>query len=62
LKITVGIRIYPNTKLAKIAVHEGIINPDDDLLYPGFYLVKGLEHWLLKTVKVWMNKRPHWMM
>jgi len=61
LKITVGIRIYPNTMLAKIAVDEGLISPNDDLLYPRFYLTKGLEDWLHETVKEWMNKRPHWI-
>ena len=61
LKITVGIRIYPNTMLAKIAVDEGLISPNDDLLYPRFYLTKGLEDWLHETVKEWMKKRPHWI-
>jgi radical SAM superfamily enzyme YgiQ (UPF0313 family) len=61
LKITVGIRIYPNTMLAKIAVDEGLISPNDGLLYPRFYLTKGLEGWLHETVKEWMNKRPHWI-
>jgi radical SAM superfamily enzyme YgiQ (UPF0313 family) len=61
LKITVGIRLYPNTMLAKIAVDEGLISPNDDLLYPRFYLTKGLEDWLHGTVKEWMNKRPHWI-
>ena len=61
LKITVGIRIYPNTMLAKIAVDEGLISPNDDLLYPRFYLTKGLEDWLHETVKEWMNKQPHWI-
>lgn len=61
LKITVGIRIYPNTMLTKIAVDEGLISPNDDLLYPRFYLTKGLEDWLHETVKEWMNKRSHWI-
>jgi len=61
LKITVGIRIYPHTMLAKIAVDERLISPKDDLLYPRFYLTKGLEEWLHETVKEWMNKRPHWI-
>jgi radical SAM superfamily enzyme YgiQ (UPF0313 family) len=61
LKITVGIRIYPNTMLAKIAVDEGVISPNDDLLYPRFYLVEGLEDWLHEAIKEWMDKRPHWI-
>jgi len=34
----VGIRIYPNTPLHGIAVSEGVIAEEDDLLLPRFYL------------------------
>ena len=43
LKVTVGMRIYPETPLAKTALQEGVIPPEDDLLFPGFYLTPGLE-------------------
>lgn len=58
LKITVGIRIYPDTPLAKIAVAEGGISPDDDLLFPKFYVVRGLEDWLHENLRAWMTERP----
>ncbi len=61
LKITSGIRIYPQTALARMAIDAGMISPDDDLLLPKFYLVRELEEWLLETVKTWMADRPHWM-
>ena len=60
LKITVGIRIYPNTPLAQTAVNEGMITPNDDLLHPKFYLVPGLEDWLRQTVNDWLKDRPSW--
>jgi radical SAM superfamily enzyme YgiQ (UPF0313 family) len=50
LKITVGIRIYPNTPLARRAVADGMIAPDDDLLRPRFYLARGLEPWIHERV------------
>lgn len=46
LRITVGIRIYPGTPLAKRALAEGVIASEDDLLYPRFYLAPGLEPWI----------------
>ena len=46
LRITVGIRIYPGTPLAKRAVAEGMIASEDDLLRPSFYLAPGLEPWI----------------
>jgi radical SAM superfamily enzyme YgiQ (UPF0313 family) len=61
LKITSGIRIYPQTALARAAIDEGMISPDDDLLLPKFYLVRELEEWLSETVKTWIADRPHWM-
>ena len=60
LKITTGIRIYPDTRLSELAVREGSIKADDDLLHPRFYLSKGLEGWLQEAVEEWMRERPHW--
>lgn len=61
VKATVGIRIYPNTELARIAVREGCVLPGDSLLQPRFYLRPELEGWLAETVERWMEDRPHWM-
>ncbi len=61
LKITCGVRIYPDTALARTALSEGMISQEDNLLFPKFYLAPGLEAWLKGTVKVWMDDRPHWM-
>ncbi len=61
MKITVGIRIYPHTAVAEIALREGVITSNDDLLFPRFYVVRGLEDWLHETVRAWMAKRPNWM-
>jgi radical SAM superfamily enzyme YgiQ (UPF0313 family) len=61
MKITLGVRIYPHTALAKKAVDEGVISSEDDLFFPRFYLAKGLEDWLPAAVKKWTTIRPHWM-
>jgi radical SAM superfamily enzyme YgiQ (UPF0313 family) len=62
LKLTIGIRIYPHTKLARTAVQDGLIAPDDDLLRPKFYMVKGLEDWLRETVARHIKEHRNWMM
>ena len=46
LKITVGLRIYPQTPLALTAVADGLLNPDDNLLFPGFYISPLVRDWL----------------
>lgn len=48
LKVTVGLRVYPGTGLHSIAVAEGAVCADDDLLSPRFYLTAGLQDWLLE--------------
>jgi radical SAM superfamily enzyme YgiQ (UPF0313 family) len=50
LKITVGIRIYPDTPLARRAVDEGTITANDSLLVPRFYLAPDLEPWIQERV------------
>jgi radical SAM superfamily enzyme YgiQ (UPF0313 family) len=61
IKITTGIRIYPHTALHRIAVDEKLITSEDDLLYPRFYIAKGLGNWLKKTVDRWMADHENWM-
>ena len=61
VRVTTGIRIYPHTLLARIAVEEGYISAEDNLLKPRFYLARGLEEWLPETVESWMDARPNWV-
>jgi radical SAM superfamily enzyme YgiQ (UPF0313 family) len=61
MKLTLGIRIYPNTLLAKTAIEDGIITPDQNLLFPAFYMVPDLEDWLRETAKKWSDERPNWI-
>jgi radical SAM superfamily enzyme YgiQ (UPF0313 family) len=61
VKVTTGIRIYPHTALARIALADGVISENDDLLQPRFYLAKELEEWLPETVHSWLAQRPNWV-
>ena len=61
VKVTIGIRIYPHTALARTAVKQGLISADDDLLYPRFYMDKKLKKWLPETAKSWLADRPNWI-
>ena len=60
VKVTTGIRIYPYTPLAKAAIADGVVSPEDDLLYPRFYLARGLEGWIEEKVSDWLKRRPDW--
>jgi radical SAM superfamily enzyme YgiQ (UPF0313 family) len=50
LRITIGIRIYPGTQLARRALADGLIASEDSLLRPAFYLAPGLEPWIRNRV------------
>mgnify|MGYP001110584708 CR=1 FL=1 len=58
LKITVGIRIYPGTLLARQAVESGCVSQGDSLLAPSFYLEEGLAEWLPASIDSWASERP----
>jgi radical SAM superfamily enzyme YgiQ (UPF0313 family) len=61
VKITVGIRIYPYTDLARRAAAEGIVSPEDNLLIPRFYVTPGLEDWLRELRAEWISERKNWV-
>jgi radical SAM superfamily enzyme YgiQ (UPF0313 family) len=61
LKITVGVRIYPETPLAAAALAEGLIRPDDDLLWPRFYITPQLREWLPERIAAYKSSRS-WIM
>jgi radical SAM superfamily enzyme YgiQ (UPF0313 family) len=61
LKITAGVRIYPHTPLAKKAIEAGVIASSEDLLFPRFYMAKGLGDWLPEILRSWAVPRPHWV-
>ena len=58
LKVTAGLRIYPRTQLARVAREEGVIDAEDDLLMPRFYLAPELREWLPERVNVYKASRP----
>ena len=61
MKITCGIRIYPHTALSEIAITEGVVKPDNNLLMPVSYMADGLDGWIQDTVKTWAKDRPGWI-
>ena len=62
LRLSAGIRIYPDTQLTETAKKQGIISSESNLLYPRFYLSQGLEGWLPERLKNWKASRPYVIM
>jgi radical SAM superfamily enzyme YgiQ (UPF0313 family) len=44
-----GMRIYPGTRMQELAICEGVIDPQDDLLEPVYYLADGIDYESLKS-------------
>ncbi|MFI5165674.1 MAG: B12-binding domain-containing radical SAM protein [Thermoanaerobaculales bacterium] len=59
LRVTVGIRIYPGTPLARRALAEGVIASEHALLFPRFYLAPGLEPWIHERVTAGVHVLPN---
>ena len=45
----VGMRIYPNTELCKIAMNEGLIQSPDELINPVYYISKDIDRETIRT-------------
>ncbi len=53
----VGMRIYPGTKLQQYAIEEGVIDKNDNLLEPKYYLSKDVNYDTLKERALKTRKR-----
>ena len=60
--VTVGIRIYPGCELYDIALREKVITPDQNLLYPTFYLAPEVEPWLYEYMRGVCGERAGWLL
>ena len=60
VNVSPGVRIYPNTELAAIAVEEGVVSPEDDLLLPRFYVSPAVRDWLFDYTREIIAARPGW--
>lgn len=55
-----GIRIYPGTKLEKIALEEKQISPGQDLLFPAFYMSSAIREWIWDYLEETCRKHERW--
>ncbi|NLT33993.1 MAG: radical SAM protein [Acidobacteria bacterium] len=62
LMITIGVRIYPGTDVARFARGEGVISSDAELLHPRFYMARGLEDRLHALAAERQSRNPGWIL
>ncbi len=56
-----GIRILPGTGMVDLALRDGQIDADDDLLYPRFYIAPTFEGDMIDRVERHARARPNWI-
>jgi radical SAM superfamily enzyme YgiQ (UPF0313 family) len=56
-----GIRVLPGTGMVEIALRDGQIDEDDNLLYPKFYISPNLGDELIERIESYARARPNWI-
>jgi radical SAM superfamily enzyme YgiQ (UPF0313 family) len=56
-----GVRIYPGTPLARLAVNEKLISPEDPLMEPKFYVSDRLGDGLYSIADDYFKTHPDWV-
>ena len=56
-----GIRVLPGTGMVDIALRDGQIDPDDNLLYPKFYISPALEDRLIERIEAYARCHSNWI-
>jgi radical SAM superfamily enzyme YgiQ (UPF0313 family) len=60
VRVTVGVRIYPDCELHDISLREGIITSNQNLLYPTFYISPQTADWLYDYMREICASRKGW--
>ena len=56
-----GIRVLPGTGMVEVALRDGQIDADDNLLYPKFYVAQSLGEELIATIENHAARRSNWI-
>lgn len=60
VNILAGNRLLPGSPLIPLALEEGILSPQDDMLMPVFYVAPEVRENLLDTLSAAVQSRPNW--
>jgi radical SAM superfamily enzyme YgiQ (UPF0313 family) len=56
-----GIRILPGTEMVEIALRDGQLDADDNLLYPKFYIAPTLADELIDRIELYAGSHTNWI-
>ena len=58
--LRVGVSIMPGTREAQLAVDEGLVADESELIRPTFYLAPEVKDWLVDYLKEAADEQPRW--
>jgi len=61
VNLTAGVRIYPGLPLHQRALAEGLVEPQDTLLWPKFYLAPAVKDWIWGYLEEVTARNPRWI-
>jgi radical SAM superfamily enzyme YgiQ (UPF0313 family) len=60
VNLKAGIRIHPGLPLHRLALAEGVVKPEDNLLWPKFYLAPAIREWIWDYLGEVSARHPNW--
>ncbi len=57
----IGIRVFPRTRLAKVALKDGMIGPNEDFLKPVFYISQAIQEEIIPFIKDFSKANHAWI-
>jgi radical SAM superfamily enzyme YgiQ (UPF0313 family) len=60
VNLKAGIRIHPGVPLHRRALAEGVVSPEDDLLWPRYYLAPAIQEWIGDYLEKLTARHPNW--
>ena len=58
--LRIGVRVMPGTPVAQLALQEGLIADESQLIQPTFYLEKEVKSWIVDYLKAEAARNPRW--
>ena len=58
--LRVGVRVQPGTSVAQLALQEGLITDESDLIRPTFYVAEPVREWIVDRLKGEAAQYPRW--
>ena len=60
VSLRVGVSVMPGTEVAVVAMQEGLISDESELVKPTFYIADGVRDWIVDYLQEQVEQNPRW--